>query len=153
MNIIEEIFEYIATAGGIMPHYKAYGHNFRGKQVTFYTSLKRLEQRGLIKKKQNKLKQEIFVITDKGRRLLHKPAKKVLRTDGYSTLITFDIPQSLTRSRNTLRRYLLKNDFTLIQKSFLISPNKIDRELIELIHELKLQSYIKIISGKIDYIL
>lgn len=153
MSFIDELLELISTVGGIMPHYKSYPYRFGGKPVTFYKSLERLEQRKLIMRKNNKQHQEILIITAKGQRLLHKPTTKTKRADGFSTIVTFDIPEEKRKARNTLRRYLIRNGFTLIQKSLLISPNKVHSELIELIQELKIKPFVKIISGKIDYII
>lgn len=135
-----------------MPKYKAYRGSFRGKQVTFYQSLNRLNDRGLIQKKKNKDNQEIYVITPLGKKLLYKPAIKIPRADGFSTLIAFDIPESQKRERNIFRRYLIRNGFTLIQKSLLVSPLKLSKELLELAQELKIRPYIKIISGRFDYL-
>lgn len=148
---IWELLEFISTAGGIMPKYKAYRGRLSVKQSTFYGSLYRLEQKGLVKRK--KQKDKIFYsITEEGRALLFKPSLKIVRSDGFSTLITFDIPEAKRRERNLFRRYLQRNGYTLIQKSLLVSPNKIDKDILDLMVELKIKPHVKIVSGKFDYI-
>jgi DNA-binding PadR family transcriptional regulator len=150
---IEEILETILSVGGILPKYKAYKGKSIIKPDTFYHSLYRLKQKGLIYKTKNKQKQTIFVITDKGREILRKPLTKVKRSDGFATLITFDIPEEKRKLRNILRKFLVDNGFTILQKSILISPNKVGKDLLKLVRELKLTPYVKIVSGKIEYVL
>ena len=152
MTFVEELLEIIATAGGIMPPYKAYRGKFHPSSGTYYKSLSRLQQKGLIKKKHSQTNQTNYVITAEGQKLLYKSSHKVSRTDGFSTLITFDIPENRRRERNLFRRYLLRNGFTLIQKSLLVSPNQVNDELLHLIKELKFNSFVKIISGRFDYL-
>lgn len=148
-----ELLELIETVGGLMPgtkgHYKSLGNMY---MPTYYKSLERLEKRNLIKKKKNKYNQIAFVITEEGKRLLHKPKNLTPRNDGYSTIVAFDIPETHKKQRDTLRRYLLRNGYTLIQKSLFISRHKVHKELITLLKDLRLSSFVKIISGKIDYI-
>lgn len=152
MSFIEELLQEIATAGGLMPPYKAYRGNFRGKQVTYYQSLNRLEKRGLIRKLKNPNDEAFYQITVQGQKLLKKPLKRINRKDGFSTLVAFDIPETKRRQRNIFRRFLVRNGYTIIQKSLLVSPHEIDHELLELITELKIRPFIKIVSGKFDYV-
>ncbi len=136
-----------------MPPYKAYRSRLHQyKDTTFYGSLYRLEQKGLIRKTKNLSPQSVYIITDKGRKLINRPSAKIQRSDGFSTLIAFDIPEQKRSQRRILRRYLLKNGYTTIQKSLLASPHQITKDLLELIDELKIKPNVKTISGKFDYL-
>src|SRR5437870_1223625 len=59
---------------------------------TYYSALARLEKNGLVLKKKKDYK-SLYFLTDKGRKLIRKPVIKKLRTDGFSTIIIFDIPE------------------------------------------------------------
>ena len=154
MTFIKDLLYLINEVGELLPKYKgAYKSLRQMNYPTYYKSLERLEKRGLIKQHQSKQNETVYVISVKGRRLLRKPTKLVRRSDGYSTLVAFDIPESRRRERITFRRYLINNGYTTIQKSLLIAPTIPSEDLLELISELRLNSYIKIISGKIDYLI
>lgn len=155
MSFIEELWEFIETAGGIMPGTKGHYRSLASRHIpysTFYSSLKRLEKKGLIKSVKNSRKQTVFVISAKGKELLHKKTGLTPRTDGFATLIAFDIPETKRRERRLFQRYLLRNSYIAIQKSLYISRHKIASETLDLINELKLKNFIKIISGRIDYL-
>lgn len=153
MSFIMELLELIETVGGLMPGTKGHYRSISSiRMPTFYKSLGRLEKRNLIKKKRNRYNQVAFVITEEGKGFLHKPKNLTPRGDGYSTIVAFDIPETYRKQRDTLRRYLLRNGYTLIQKSLFISRHKIHKELVTLLKDLKLSSFVKIISGKVDYI-
>ena len=152
MPFIWELLEFISTAGGIMPPYKAYRYRFHRKPNTVYGSIYRLEQKNLIRKTINRSRETVYIITEKGKKLISKPVVKVPRSDGFSTLVAFDIPEEKRSHRRILRRILLKNGYTTIQKSLLASPHKISQDLLELIDELKIKPNVKIISGKFDYL-
>ncbi len=149
---IWELLEFISTAGGIMPPYKAYRSRLHTKPATFYGTLYRLEQKGLVTKTKERSGQPVYMITGKGKKLIGKPILKIPRSDGFSTLIAFDIPETKRSQRRILRRYLLNNGYTTIQKSLLVSPNKLTDDLLELLDELKIKTDVKVISGKFDYL-
>ena len=116
---------------------------------TYYTTLRRLEQQHLVKKtKHGKIIK--VLITARGRALLKKHRTEKRRTDGLSTIIIFDIPEDKRRSREALRRYLIRHGYTLLQESVLIAPTYITRELKELVSELGIVSNVTIISGVVD---
>ena len=117
---------------------------------TFYSNLYRMEKKGLIKRKRKDYK-NIYNLTDFGRQVLKKPKKALKRTDGFSTVIIFDIQEEKAKQRTTFRRYLIRQGYTLLQKSVLISSNKITQDIKDLISELDIKSHISVLSGKIDY--
>jgi DNA-binding transcriptional regulator PaaX len=118
---------------------------------TYYTTVRRLEQQGLVKKKKQG-KTVTISLTPKGKQLLKKPAIGKRRTDGLSTIIIFDIPEEKKRAREGLRRYLIRQGYTLLQESVLIAPTLVTSELKEVIAELKIRQHVTIISGRIDYL-
>lgn len=118
----------------------------------YYSSLRRLEKEGLIKKKK---RGKIFIvsITPKGKGLLKK--RRIVgkrRIDGLSTIIIFDIPEEKSRARQGLRRYLIRHGYTLLQESVLISPSHMTNELKGLMRELDIHRNVKIIAGRMEYI-
>lgn len=115
----------------------------------YYTTIRRLEEKKLIKKKKVG-KNIVIAITPSGRKLLKKPAMGKRRHDGLSTIITFDVPEEKKRARENLRRYLIRHGYTLLQKSVLIAPTYTTQELKEILRELGISQYVTIISGKID---
>jgi len=119
---------------------------------SYYRALRKLRINGLIKKKKIG-RQSSYELTDKGRTLIHKPQMPKRRTDGLSTIITFDIPEAKSRERQIFRRYLIRHGFTLLQKSVLIGPNKLTDEVIELINELKIKEFITSFDGKVTYLM
>ena len=116
---------------------------------TYYATVRRLEQQHLVKKKKHG-KMIRISITAQGRALLKKRSTGKRRADGSSTIIIFDIPEDKRRSREALRRYLIRHGYTLLQESVLISPTYVTRELKELLVELGIMPNVTIISGKID---
>ena len=120
-------------------------------RMAYYRKLKRFEDHGLIKRIQTRPKR-VFVITKKAKLLRHKAIIKELRKDGFSTLVTFDVPEEKHNTRDTLRRYLVRNGYTQIQKSTFISPFKISSDLKDLVEELKLDHNVKVFICRIDYV-
>ncbi|MFH0960253.1 MAG: hypothetical protein V1897_16290, partial [Pseudomonadota bacterium] len=95
----------------------------------------------------------VYILTNKGKQLLAKPKKIDRRSDGFSTLIIFDIPENKSKERFIFRRYLVRNGYTQLQKSVLISPDKFDPDTKDLIQELGIKPFVTVISGKVDYLL
>ncbi len=154
--IDREEFKQFMKQGGYLLE-KALTHrlsiqNMHYPRATFYHRIHKYQKQGLIRPLKRKKYGNTFILTEKGKILLQKPTIKKQRGDGLSTVILFDIPEEKRRARNIFRRYLAKNGYTLIQKSALISPLEISDELKELIEELKIKSYVKVISGKVFYI-
>lgn len=116
----------------------------------YYTTLARLEKRGLVRKKRKSQKIG-YMITPLGRQLLQISRPAPRRSDGLSTIIMFDIPEEKGRERTIFRRFLLRNGYTQFQESVLISPSKINSEVMLIIRELGLKPFVTVFSGKIDY--
>ena len=119
-------------------------------RTTYYSALNRLEQKGLIQKKK-KAYRNLYFLTEKGKKLIRNPITKKQRTDGFSTIIIFDIPEEKARERTIFRRYLKNNGYTILQKSVLIAPFELSNDIKELIEELKIRNNISVIDGKIKY--
>jgi DNA-binding transcriptional regulator PaaX len=117
----------------------------------FYYAMKGLEKSGAVQKRKTHQNVLAFSLTPKGKRLLNGPKKLIKRTDGLSTLILFDVPTEKSRQRTIFRRYLVRNGYTLIQKSTLVSPYAVTGELRNLIKELNIEKYVKIAAGKFEY--
>ncbi|MDP4000667.1 MAG: helix-turn-helix domain-containing protein [bacterium] len=154
-KIIEELFRIVKDLGELSYDIitTPYGKLRIGSipRSTYYNSLKRLESRGLVKRTKRNRK-IYYSLTPEGKKykLPVRLARK-RRNDGFSTLVIFDIPETMKRERGILRRYLLKNGFILLQKSALISPDNISPELKELMEELGIRKFVSIISAKIHY--
>jgi DNA-binding transcriptional regulator PaaX len=118
----------------------------------YYYYVKRMENEGIVKKVRVRKKVITYALTEKGRKFINVPETLIQRTDGLSTIVIFDIPESDARKRTIFRRYLLRRGFVQLQGSVLISPNKIDKKTKSLLDELNIKKYTTIISGKIDYI-
>ena len=151
MSFKEELLQELKDWGEFTT--KALTHQLRLSRLkypTYYTTIKRLEEEGILKKKKRG-KYMLLSITPKGKALLRKPTISKMRHDGLSTIITFDIPEEQSRARRTLRRYLISHGYTLLQESVLIAPTHATNELKELIRELGIYHHVKIIAGRIEY--
>lgn len=124
----------------------------RMPRSTYYEKIRRFEKQGLLKRQKTQ-KGTNFIITQKAKYLRRRPAIKQSRKDGFSTLVIFDIPQEKRNARDTLRRYLIRNGYTLIRESCFLSPFKISADLSELLHELKLEKNVTILMAKVEYLL
>lgn len=116
---------------------------------TYYYKLEKFKSAGLLKHVKT-VHGRHYALSEKAKRLLKTIDNTPKRTDGLWTIVTFDIPVAKNRERTIFRRYLQKNGFTLIQRSLLISPNRLGMEIEKLARELKLESCVKIISGRVD---
>jgi DNA-binding transcriptional regulator PaaX len=117
---------------------------------TYNRKLNKLQQYGLVH--EFKYGTQAFVITQKAKILRSKAVTKKNRTDGFATLIIFDIPQKKRNARDTLRRYLIRSGYTQIRESCFLSPFEISRDLKDLIIELKLKQDVSIFSAKMNLI-
>jgi len=121
----------------------------RMAKATYYHKLKKFQGAGLLKKVR-KGRETNYVPTEKVKTLQLKPVVKTRRTDGLSTIIIFDIPETKHVARNTLRRFILRNGYIPLQKSAFISQLVPSQELMEMIVELDLGNNVTFLSGKID---
>lgn len=119
-------------------------------QSTYYSNLKRLEDKKLIQKTKTKNK-TTYNITSDGKKLLKRLVMPKKRKDGMASVVIFDIPVEKNRARDSLRRYLIRNKYTQLQESVFISPNEFSEELKHLIKELKLTQNVTFMSSKVEY--
>ena len=68
-----------------------------------------------------------------------------------ATILIFDIPEEKRAFRDFLRRLLKDMKFTQIQKSVLIAPYILPQEFYDLLEEMKLLQFVKVIEGKIRF--
>jgi DNA-binding transcriptional regulator PaaX len=119
----------------------------------YYNLLYNLKKQGFIKEaiKEDK---RIFVITDKGRKMLSflvKRKKEELPNSTYSyessskfVIITFDVPEKEKRKREWLRSSLKHLGLKMVQKSVWLGKVKIPKEFLEDIRRLRLIEYLEI---------
>lgn len=107
----------------------------------FFNRLRSIERRGYIQFEKDKKNQSSILLTNKGRiKLLESDIDNII--DGKWRIVSFDIPEKLSNTRNTLRRILKKIGFKQIQKSLWICPyNKADK-LQLVFDELDINKYV-----------
>lgn len=131
---------------GFIPHMK----QLSDKQL--YNTIDRVRKQGWLEKKV--VEDKIFYsITAKGRvkQLVFKLRTSQKQKGEQSTILIFDIPEEKRSSRNFLRRLLKQMKFTSIQKSVLVAPYILPQEFYDLLKELKLLDFVKVIEGRIRY--
>lgn len=150
-----DFWEFYKTVGSSSEktYFRSYGQMRLTtiSRPTYNKKLKRFEKHGLLVRHKTPLG-HVFHITAKARQLRHKPTTKILRDDSLSTLIIFDIPEEKHNARDILRRFLIRNGYTLIRESCFLSPFKISSDLKELIEELQLEKNISFFSAKSNFI-
>ena len=150
-----EFFEFINTIGEGSGQTVFRSYTRMGRisipRLTYHRKLKKFEQHGLLKK-HSTASGHIFHITAKAKALRHKAVVKTLRTDGLSSLVTFDIPEDKHNARDIFRRFLKHNGYTQIRESCFLSPFQISADLKELIHELKLETNVSVFSVKTNHL-
>ncbi len=114
---------------------------------TFWKTLSRLEQRGLVENKGNQWK-----ITSLGldylkklqrKKKLPKHSAKSLSSKPKRMIIIFDIPEKFRRERAWLRFELTNLGFVMLQKSVWFGPAPLPKEFIKSLKELKILPYLK----------
>ena len=112
----------------------------------------RLRKQGWLAKKV-KEDQVFYILTAKGRvkQLSYKLRVARMRRGEHSTIIIFDIPEEKRKYRNFFRRLLREMKFTMIQKSVLIAPYVLPEEFYDLLKELNLLQYVKVIEGDLRF--
>ena len=119
-------------------------------RTTYHYRLKKFRKQGLLR--QNK--KGLYRLTTKAISKIKdfKNKKSPLKKPGdLWTVIIFDIPENYHDKRNTLRRYLIRNNYTQVQKSVLISKFEISKEIITLTKNLKISQYVTFFEGKPIY--
>lgn len=132
---------------------RMYGLPYRQKELSkkqIYESVRRIKKQGWLEQK--KINDQIFYrLSKEGRikKLLtminHRPFKKAK----MSTIVIFDIPEEKRTFRNFLRRLLIQMEFTMVQKSVFIAVYVLPKEFYDLLNEMKLLPYVRIIEGKL----
>ncbi|MBI3952449.1 MAG: CRISPR-associated endonuclease Cas2 [Candidatus Doudnabacteria bacterium] len=118
---------------------------------TYYYRLRKFVKLGLVKKDRKKYP-STYILTEKAKTIRKSTVKKVLRKDGLSTVVLFDVPEEKHKARDSFRRFLVRNGYTQFQKSAFISPFKISNDVADLIKELKLMNDVKVFSGRLEHV-
>jgi len=156
-NITEDILSrfYASPMSFSELRRQMYGFQVGPKQIQtqrIYDSMRRLQQQGWIEKKTRE--DEIYYsLTAKGRvkQLVFKLRTSQKQKGEQSTILIFDIPEEKRSYRNFLRRLLKQMKFTTIQKSVLVAPYILPDEFYDLLKEMKLLGFVKVIEGHIRY--
>ena len=120
--------------------------------TSYYRGLRELKDNKLVLKRK-RYKKIIYVLTEKGSRLLRKKHLPTKRHDGFSTIIIFDIPEEKSRQRTIFRRYLLRYGYTSLQTSVFISSYEISQEIKDLVQELNIAGYVNSFDGKMTFLM
>lgn len=128
------------------------------QQATLRTTLYRLQQRGLVMRKN-----DFWHATHKGKEMLRRRLESGILTLGRlnkkspikatnqkqkTMVIAFDIPECYRRKRTWLRNEIRMLEFRPLQKSVWIGPTPLPHDFIEAIHELNLMPYIKFFKAE-----
>jgi DNA-binding PadR family transcriptional regulator len=117
-----------------------------------YDTVERVRRQGWIEKKV--VEDQIFYsLTAKGRvkQLVFKLRIARKQRGEQSTFLIFDIPEEKRTYRTFLRRLLKQMKFTAIQKSVLVTPFILPQEFYDLLKEMDLLRFVKVIEGRIRY--
>lgn len=153
-KIATELFDLAKDMGQLVsdivftPYGKLSIHNMHMSRATYYRKLKKFEQNGLIKKMRKPVG-VVYILTEKAKQLRKRPTVKILRTDGFSSVVLFDIPEDKHKARDTVRRFLIRNGYTQIQKSVFISPFKVSQDFKNLVNELDLKPNVKLLEARL----
>jgi phenylacetic acid degradation operon negative regulatory protein len=112
---------------------------------TFYKTIHRLEQEGLVKKSKKDRKTHLS-LTGKGEKFIKKHRAVVSNSpqlwDKKWRLVIFDIPEEKRKLRDFLRRYLTTLGFGKVQRSIWISPYDFGGIIQRYARKLELSDYI-----------
>lgn len=125
------------------------GWDYPVKKSAVAQALKRLREKGMIEKIDNKdVKKIIFKLTDTGREfvLLNKPEEEI-EWDGKWRIVVFDIPENKRVIRDILRNRLKIWGFKSWQKSVWASKKNITNKLRQLIKELGIEDWVLVIES------
>lgn len=130
-----------------------YGLHASPKEISpkkLYDNIDRIRKQGWIEKKI--IEDKIFYsLTAKGRikQLVFKLKISQKHRAKQATIIIFDIPEEKRTYRDFLRRLIKQMKFTMIQKSVFIAPYILPQEFYDLLKELNLAKFVKVIEGKL----
>ena len=134
---------------------KDWGMRYRESR-SFYTTLHRLKQQGLVKK-EGKKPSVHWSITKKGLERMHFLSKKKnpfslssakfqKSSKKFITLVIFDIPEKEKSKRRWLRESLKSLEFSFLQKSVWLSTHGLPEEFLHALRERNMLSYIHIFA-------
>lgn len=92
-----------------------------------------------------------FALTKKG--CIQALKDRILLQENYSfdnekCIIVFDFPEDIRQARNTFRRFLKDVGFIQVQLSVWMSEKYIEKEMKQLIQELEITDWVKVLVGK-----
>ena len=163
MSFIEDLFIELGDSHFDYPPYRFLPHASRrnNKRVpfrqlaethgvsdaTFYTTLSRLKQRGLLQKSGS-----AWYITQKGKILFAKLMRKKefgkLAKREKNMIITFDIPENLRKKRAWLRGELSLLGFSAIQKSVWLGPAPLPKAFVGDLKDKNILTYLRFFEAK-----
>lgn len=108
-----------------------------------------LRRSGYIKERDKK-NQSFFHLTPKGKlkvlKYLHLEKLKTGRWDGKWRVIIFDLPETIRKWRDYLRKELINLGFYPLQESVYITPHPVTGELDQLLKEWNLRKYFRYLT-------
>ncbi len=113
-------------------------------KADYHVEFYRLQQRGLIKKLNNKI-----YLTNTGRRFAEQLfaqqqlAVKNKASNGELCLVAFDIPEKLRAERAALRNFLYRSGFRKLQASVWVSPFNVYNEALATWKKLGITDYVR----------
>lgn len=155
-NLTEEVllmFQRNETYGQFAQ--RMWGLPYRQKELTskqLYQTIKRMKKRGWLKEK--KVQDKVYYSLSREGKAQQQMLKVQLegrKRDAQATIILFDIPETKSNFRHFLRRFLLRNGFTLLQESVFITPYKLSPNFFSVLKYMNLLQYITIIKGQVYY--
>lgn len=158
INLTEKLLEIFRSGSPLTfseTMRQMYGLPIYKRELTrkqLYDTVEKVRKQGWLKKKV--VEDRVFYsLTAKGKvkQLVYKLKTETKRRGERSTIIIFDIPEEKRTYRNFLRRLLKQMKFTMIQKSVFIAPYILHKEFYELLKELDLIKFIKVIEGIIRF--
>lgn len=116
------------------------------KQSELSQALKRLREKGYIKRDSTDSNEIILKLSDLGREALGVEEEE--QWDGKWRIVIFDIPEQKRVIRNLFRRRLKEWGFRKWQQSVWVTKRNITKKLRLLIHDLKIEDWIAVIESK-----
>ena len=153
-SLTEEIFGFFreneSYSEFVRRFYNLPSHHRVIKKLVVGRTISRMKKQGWLEaKKRND--QVYYRLTAKGKikKLALDLRRQKKQRGEQATIVIFDVPEEKKNFRDFLRRLLLQNSFTFLQKSVFISPYILPQEFYELLSELDLLPFVTVIEGKI----
>lgn len=158
VSITERVLEFFRSGSPLTfseTKRQMYGLSVNKKELSskqLYDTVEKICKQGWLKKKasQDKI---FFELTSKGRikQMVFKLRTAKRQRGKQSTIIMFDIPEEKRIYRNFLRRILKQMKFVMIQKSVFIAPYILPKEFYDLLEEMDLARFVKVIEGSVRW--